>query len=265
MQIRRWIRLYYILLLASCSRIGHPMNDREAKDLRNAAVVVQSLGGNTIQLKDGVYESRAEQKQVSLVDSLWRGDINGDGVSDAAGLLAVNSGGSGQFVELVVFLNTNGNLLPIPTLLLGDRVRVKSVRIDSGKISLAMIVQGENEPLCCPTLHVSRSFVVEHGKLVSADWPRTFHCAGTEPFWGIQISDSTILFSSPEQRERWRYENPIFFGMGLGYMTRDLAGNRVSIVIRRGNCSDGMSERAYPYSVTVTRGTSTLRGCAYSE
>ena len=79
------------------------------------------------------------------------GDLNGDGLEDAAVLLATQNGGTGVFVELAAMLNRDGRAENVATVPLGDRVVVESGRIHAGVIVLEMRVQGPNDPLCCPS------------------------------------------------------------------------------------------------------------------
>ncbi|MEO0418636.1 MAG: hypothetical protein AAF249_07220 [Pseudomonadota bacterium] len=93
---------------------------------------------------------------------------------------------------------------------------------------------------------------------------------GTEPFWGAEIGPtangvSTARFTSPADIDGSAFQAQRFAGNnGLGF-SGELGGKSVQIAITPGECSDGMSDRAYPYAATVALGDATLLGCAYSD
>jgi hypothetical protein len=71
------------------------------KNLKYQSYITQS---GTAPLVDGEYREpaapgSAEETVVILTDSIATGDLNGDGVPDAAAVLATNTGGSGVFID----------------------------------------------------------------------------------------------------------------------------------------------------------------------
>jgi uncharacterized protein len=94
------------------------------------------------------------------------GDLNGDSVEDAAIIISYNTGGSGSFVSLCAAIGTSGKPLITDPILLGDRVGIKSVRIQSRKVVLDIIKHKPNDPSCCPTVPVTLSYSVQNGRLV---------------------------------------------------------------------------------------------------
>jgi LysM repeat protein len=133
----------------------------------------QGIYPEPVQLVDGKYEGEpfvaggASRPTVTLVDTLNAfGDLDGDGLSDAAVLLAENSGGSGVFLYLAAVLDQDGQPANAATQLLGDRVDVKSLAIQEGEIALNILTSGPNDPLCCPSLEVSVRFRLEGSRLL---------------------------------------------------------------------------------------------------
>lgn len=134
--------------------------------LRNSNYTLTGCGGtitHTYQLKDGKYQSTADPASpdyilISMAGQVALGDLNGDGLEDAAVILGVNCGGSGVFESLVVVLNAGGVTQQIGRDELGDRVQVNSLKITSGQLTLDMLVQGPNDPLCCPTQPVTQTY-----------------------------------------------------------------------------------------------------------
>lgn len=121
----------------------------------------QALNGSKlIQLVDGIYEtgSGSDTLTVRMLDKVAFGDLNSDGVQDAAILLVENIGSTGDYYNLVPVFNNDGAPSPSSGYHLGDRVIVNSVKIADQLIKLEMLVQAPNDPLCCPSLPMRKSF-----------------------------------------------------------------------------------------------------------
>ncbi len=130
-------------------------------------------GSFAIQLTDGHYEGNpfaedgTSRPMADFVDNVYTfGDLNSDGVDDAAVFLVENDGGSGEFVSVAPVLNENGVPVNAGMASLGDRISLISVKIDNGVIAVDMVTQGPDDPMCCATLEVVRSFELQDGKLV---------------------------------------------------------------------------------------------------
>ena len=93
---------------------------------------------------------------------------------------------------------------------------------------------------------------------------------GTEPFWGLDIEPESAgqhaaRFTSPQDIDGSAFTLTRFAGNnGLGF-SGELNGKAVHIAITPGDCSDGMSDRGYPFTVTVALDDAVLRGCAYTS
>ena len=88
---------------------------------------------------------------------------------------------------------------------------------------------------------------------------------GTEPFWAMQISKEakTATFSRPSSSD-----------MNAGYpveskgkdgaiiLTSQSPEGDIVMTLNKGKCSDGMSDREYPWEATVLFNGQTLKGCA---
>ena len=117
--------------------------------LRNGTYNAPAFG-KTVKLVNGAY-SGADSYSVLMLDTVAFGDLNGDGVVDAAILLVESGGGSGAFVSLIPVLNLAGAPSQAGQVQLGDRVQVTAMKIASSAVSLDMVVPGPNDPLCCPS------------------------------------------------------------------------------------------------------------------
>jgi heat shock protein HslJ len=126
-----------------------------------------------VTLTDGSYEGEpfveggASVPTVTWVkNGVAYGDLNGDGVDDAAVLLVENSGGTGVFTYVGVQLNVDGQPVDAGTVWVGDRTQVKSMAIENGQLIMEIVTQGPNDPQCCPTLKVRKIYALQDGKPV---------------------------------------------------------------------------------------------------
>ncbi len=121
---------------------------------------------NIIQGSHDVIDTQSDIDLDTDPTSYASADLNGDNASDIVGVIGASGGGSGYFVNLVVFLNDNGKPKYADSILLGDRVKVNKVTVVSNVlITVDIITQGPNEPLCCGTLRKSLQFGFVKGKL----------------------------------------------------------------------------------------------------
>ena len=88
---------------------------------------------------------------------------------------------------------------------------------------------------------------------------------GTEPFWGAKISGATMTYTTPDNIEGVEIQVARFAGNGgLGFHSQ-LDGQAVTVAVTPGDCTDGMSDRTYPFTATVKVGDTDLAGCGYTD
>jgi hypothetical protein len=116
--------------------------------------------GRTVTLVNGSYSdgSGTSAFSVQMLGVYAYGDLNGDGKDDAAIILSESGGGSGEFESVIAVLNQDGKPHQVSQAQLGDRVLIKSIDISSGVIHLNMVVQGPNDPICCPSLAQKQNY-----------------------------------------------------------------------------------------------------------
>jgi heat shock protein HslJ len=103
----------------------------------------------------------------------------------------------------------------------------------------------------CPALLIA-------GTAIAAPREAPYRAVGTEPGWALTIDNGLIRYVGDYGRTRVTTTAPVprpSFN-GLRYVTP-----RITVDVTRSRCSDGMSDRDYPDSVTVTIGRKTVRGC----
>jgi len=111
-------------------------------------------------------EGGASRPSVGLVgDFLLQGDLDADGKNESVAVLWQNAGGTGSNEYIAVMKPDNGGYVNLATALLGDRVKLRSGRIDSGRIVLDVLQAGEDDPMCCPTQLAERTWNLAEGQL----------------------------------------------------------------------------------------------------
>lgn len=137
-----------------------------ANELRNMEFNLP-VSQKTVMLVNGRYEagSGADYLLVSMADQVAFGDINGDGVDDAAVVLGENMGGSGVFESLFVVVNQGGIPTQLAAAQIGDRVKIGMVSIKDHQVVLDLVAPGPNDPACCPSLGETQTYRLTKGGL----------------------------------------------------------------------------------------------------
>lgn len=134
-------------------------------------------GDVTISLVDGQYQQKPSPDSatyivnVSLTGPIAYGDLDGDGVEDAALVLTDEPGGSGTFVSLAAARNVDGEAEGVATTPLGDRVKVEALAIADGIITVELVTHGPSDPMCCPTQAATWRYRLEGENLVQIEGP----------------------------------------------------------------------------------------------
>jgi heat shock protein HslJ len=151
--------------------VGSGSQGLSLDQLKNASY--SGIYDEPVTLTDGSYEGEpfveggAQVPTVTWVNNgVAYGDLNGDGVDDAAVLLVENSGGTGVFTYVGVQLNVDGQPVDAGTAWVGDRTQAKSMAIENGQVIMEIVTQGPSDPQCCPTLKVRKIYALQDGKPV---------------------------------------------------------------------------------------------------
>lgn len=93
----------------------------------------------------------------------------------------------------------------------------------------------------------------------------TVQFTGTEPFWGGEIEGGVARYTTPEDPDGTSFPVERFAGLnGVGFSGK-MEGQTFDLTITPGNCSDGMSDRSYPFTATLMVGGELREGCAWTE
>lgn len=93
----------------------------------------------------------------------------------------------------------------------------------------------------------------------------TIRLTGTEPFWGGTVERERFLYTTPENQAGEAIAVKRFAGnSGLAF-TGTRSGRPIDLMVTRGGCSDGMSDRSYPYTATLRVDSEQRSGCAWTD
>jgi len=88
---------------------------------------------------------------------------------------------------------------------------------------------------------------------------------GNEPFWNAEISGAELIYATPENIDGSAISIERFSGQGGLAFSGTLDGQSFDMTVTPGDCSDTMSDRSYPYTVTLQIGGEQRNGCAYTD
>ena len=91
------------------------------------------------------------------------------------------------------------------------------------------------------------------------------HFSGTEPFWGGEVDGGTLTYSTPEDQDGTEIAIKRFAGRGGLSFSGKLEEADFEMAVTPQACSDGMSDRTYPFTVTLQIGEETRNGCGWTD
>ncbi|WP_226634424.1 COG3650 family protein [Novosphingobium profundi] len=92
----------------------------------------------------------------------------------------------------------------------------------------------------------------------------TVQASGTEPFWSVRVESGQMIYTAPDLPEGREIAVTRFAGRGGLSFSGERGGEVWTLAITQGACSDGMSDRSYPFTATLANGATTRQGCAWS-
>lgn len=118
----------------------------------NATYVIE---GKPVTLHEGSgTETVAGSEATAVVTKVFSvaalGDLNGDGMNDAAVILTRDAGGSGTFFYVAAALTDGTTVTGTNAVLAGDRIAPQSTNIQDGVIVFNFAERGPGEPMTTP-------------------------------------------------------------------------------------------------------------------
>lgn len=105
----------------------------------------------------------------------------------------------------------------------------------------------------------------DHAAYAGIGPDETIRFTGTEPFWGATAQGDQLVYTTPERPEGTTIAVKRFAGRGGLSFSGMLDGAKFDLTITPGECSDGMSDRTYPFTATLLVAGETRKGCAWTE
>ena len=93
----------------------------------------------------------------------------------------------------------------------------------------------------------------------------TVRFTGTEPFWGGQVTGTALTYSTPENQDGADIAVTRFAGRGGVSWSGMYQAAKLVLAVTPGQCSDGMSDRIYPFVATLEVAGEQRSGCAWTE
>jgi uncharacterized membrane protein len=103
------------------------------------------------------------------------------------------------------------------------------------------------------------------GSPPAATIPAKLRALGTEPFWNVEVDGTRVSYTTPDVPARAVSQVARSDAGGAARFDGRLDGAAFRLVVKPGSCSDGMSDRTYPFAAEVLVGDKTLRGCAQPQ
>lgn len=91
------------------------------------------------------------------------------------------------------------------------------------------------------------------------------HFTGSEPFWSGQAAGGSLTYATPDDQKGATIAVSRFAGRNGLSFSGDFGGMPFVLAVTPGKCSDGMSDRSYPYAVTLQVKGEQREGCAWTD
>ncbi len=155
--MRSSVILTFLFVLASCaSKPTRPVTRELIGNTKYTPQASASVADGSVQLMNGRWDGPSDtgfsHPYVSMMpDFTVYGDIDGDGNNEAVVIVHESGGGSGIDRVVALFGRVGEEVHHLGSVVLGNRVQVRSVHIQPGQLTVEYVRQTEGEPLCCPT------------------------------------------------------------------------------------------------------------------
>lgn len=232
---RGWAILFTTMVSALVTQAGFACSaDAAMTQLRNATYT--GIEDEPVTLADGSWEGPPyvegglSRPRIGLLeDFCFSGDLDADGDKETVVILWQSAGGTGSNIFLAVMQSDDGRFENLSTALIGDRVKLRSGKIDTGKISIDVLQVGENDPMCCPTMLATRTWLLQDTQLEEGDMEVT-------GILSLDAMEGSEWLLTHLNRERPVPEDTVVtLTFGTGRISGKSACNRYSANIRDGD------------------------------
>jgi heat shock protein HslJ len=199
-------------LLGACAARQAPASGGVAAPITVDAVAGATIRGafdTPITLKDGRYEGPpfvpggASRPTATLLASLTTlGELDDVPGADAAAVVASNEGGSGENILLTVVGMRGGKATSVGSALVGDRTKIRDLRISGRDIVLDVVEIGPRDAACCATQLATKTYRMQGGalRMIGSATTGTVSVASTiggRTWTAVEIDGTPVPAGSP--------------------------------------------------------------------
>ena len=105
----------------------------------------------------------------------------------------------------------------------------------------------------------------EENRFAAIGEGETLRFTGTEPFWGGEATGERLTYDTPENPDGTTIDVTRFSGLNGLSLSGELDGEAFDMAVSETPCSDGMSDRDYPFSIMLRIGDETRHGCGWTK
>ena len=235
LHLRTMVIILASLASALVTQTGFSCEDESLiSGLENATYA--GIEDQAVTLVDGRWDGQAYEEggasrpSVGLLkDMYFTGDLDADGQAETVVVLWQNSGGTGSNIYIAAMKPENDGYRNISTVLLGDRVKLKSGKLDDGRITLEVLQAGDSDPMCCPTQLATRTWILEDTQLTEGEMEVTGKLS-------LAILDgSDWLLTHINRQEPLPDDAEVTLSFSAGSISGKSACNRYSASIEEGD------------------------------
>lgn len=141
---------FFIIFFGSCALF----NSYE-KQINNFIYPNDLSPDKTLKMNDGYFEKELmagfDAKIQANVFDFKEGELNNDDTNDAVSIVSVSTSGNEIYYYLYAFTGKDSNLRYCTHILIGDRIKIKLLKIVNKKIYLAFLTKGPKDTPNNPT------------------------------------------------------------------------------------------------------------------
>ena len=163
--------LIFIWILLGCASQQHATATSSIAVAQNPSDATYMIDDRTFTLDKGqvtieVFPGAASKTVIKVFGEPVIGDLDNDGVPDAALILVETTGGSGTFYHVVAAFNRDNRFVGTRAVMLGDRIVPQQLTIRHGLVFVDYLDRRPGEAMAiAPSQHVSKYLVAREGQL----------------------------------------------------------------------------------------------------
>lgn len=191
------LTVMFLFACTGCVSLQHTTVANSDAVAQNPAEATYMIDGRPFTLAGGrvtieAFPGAASQTVIEVSGEPVTGDLDNDGVPDAALLLVETTGGSGTFYHVVAAFNRDNHFVGTRAVLLGDRIVPQQLSIRYGILIVDYLDRRPGEAMVTPpTQDVSKYLVARAGRLAEIPLAENQVIAAGEVVIGHEVRSFT--------------------------------------------------------------------------